>query len=127
MSQTSPGRSAEPSTTPRTERFSKTWEIAAAAAIAIIAAAGYVVTLRVANDSHLESLNELLRASLLVIAIAHGSAVVFALASRRKNTLRNRELARVNAELSRKDASARETDERFRLMFHGNPPSDLRL
>ncbi len=58
---------------------------------------------------------------LLLIAIALASFVAFLIHNLRKNKLRNEELARSNAELQAKTARARETDERFRLMFHGNP------
>jgi PAS domain S-box-containing protein len=121
LTQANPGPSERFTATLQPDFFSGAWPIAGAAAIALLAAAEYYASLRVAGNHGGLLWAELLRGSLLLLAAIVGSAVVFAIATRHGAKLRNQNLLRISDELLAKTTSARETDERFRLIFHGNP------
>ncbi len=121
MTQTSPSHSAGSITSLPADDVVRTWPTVALAVLALAAALAYFAIMLVASRSGVWRMHELLPDFLLLIAIALASLVAFLIHNRRKNKLRNEELARSSAGLQAKTARARETDERFRLMFHGNP------
>jgi len=120
MTETSQSQSDRSVAAQRPDPFSPTWPKAAATTIAIAAAAAYYAGLRVTSDST-EGWNDLLRAGPLLMVVVLVSVVAFSILKLRRSELRNAALAQANAALVETAASARETDERFRLMFHGNP------
>jgi len=63
----------------------------------------------------------LLRTGPLLIGVVLVSAIAFSIFKLRGSEIQNHQLTQANAVLHAKAESARETDERFRLIFHGNP------
>ncbi len=97
------------------------WPLVAAMIFTAAAILAFAASERLARGPHVQPWNEVLRGSLLLMAVAICSSVPFAIATWRSNQLGRDELARVDAELQAQAATVRDTDERFRLMFEGNP------
>jgi two-component system cell cycle sensor histidine kinase/response regulator CckA len=101
--------------------YSSRWPLVTAIMLTGAAVIAFAASERLARGPHVQPWNEVLRGSLLLMAVAIGSAVPFAIATWRSNQLRKDELARAKAELQAQAATVLDTDERFRLMFEGNP------
>ena len=121
VAQTSLSYSDETNTTPQPDLISRSWPSAVAVSIGLVAAASYFAGLRFGSNSVALPWSELLRASPIVVIVVLASAAAYAILNRHRSRFRKLELAQANEELQAKAATARETDERFRLMFHGNP------
>ena len=121
MTQTGPNRSEGSPQPQHAALFHREWPIAAAAIVAWTLIWAHYATQRIESNAGTGQSHGLLRAHLLVGAVILGSAVAFAIVSWRGKRLHREELERAVTELRNETASARETDERFRLMFHGNP------
>src|SRR5450631_2605328 len=121
MTLTYPSRSAGLIVGQRADFFSSLWPVSAAAIIGFVAGWAYFARLRVANNSVVAPWNELLRAGPLLIAAVLVSGIAFSIVKLRGSELHNFQLTQSNAMLHAKAESAGESDERFQLMFHGNP------
>lgn len=121
MSQTGPNRSDGPTRPLRIALFPCKWLIATMAVVAWASIWAYYATQRIESNVGIGSSHRLLRAHLQVVAVIFLSAVAFAIMSWRGNSLHRKQLERAYAERLDEAASARETSERFRLMFHGSP------
>ncbi|HEY4962074.1 MAG TPA: ATP-binding protein [Terriglobales bacterium] len=121
MTRTDPSRSARSIVTQRAEFFPSLWPVSAAAIIGFVAGWAYFARLRLANNSVVAPWNELLRAGPLLIAAVLVSAIAFSIVKLHGSELHNLQLTQSNAMLHAKAESADESDERFQLMFHGNP------
>ncbi len=101
--------------------FSRRWPLVTVMILTVAAVIAFSVSERVARGAQVQPWTEVLRGSLLLMAAAICSSVPFAIATWRSNKLGRDELARVNAQLQAQVEIVRDTDERFRLMFEGNP------
>ena len=121
MKQSGWSRSAEAIAVQRPYSDFPTWPTTAAATIALVAAVAYFASTQVRDQAIGRPSNELLRNFPLLIAVVFGIAVAFTIRGLRRSELRNQTLAQANAELFANYLGACAVDERFRLMFHGNP------
>ena len=119
MAQTSPSHSEGLASTQKADRSSRRWPITAGIIAVIAATTECFANPRIGDISVWRASNELLQSSPALIVLA--SVFVFAILKLRRDESRTRELAQAKAELEANARSARETDECFRLMFHGNP------
>ena len=120
MTRTAPNRSEGPTRVQPAAFFHRTWPIAAGA-VAWAWILKHYSTMFIASNAQGGPSYHLLRAHLLVVAVILGSAFTFAIVSWQGNRLDRQKLERATAEMQKQVASAREVNERFRLMFHANP------
>src|ERR1019366_1876940 len=120
MTRTDPNLSEAPIRPQLAAFFHRTWPTVACAVVWALILAHYA-TLRDESNAQGGPSYHLLRAHLLVVAVILGSASTFAIVSWQGNRLDRQKLERATAEMQKQVASAREVNERFRLMFHANP------
>jgi two-component system, cell cycle sensor histidine kinase and response regulator CckA len=114
MTQASPRRSERTIETGRQDLFSRTWPIAVAMIVMLIAAAACLATLRTANDPRADFLRELLWVSPVLCVLALGVILVFTIRKFRRSNVQRDELLQDNAELLAKVRRACESAEHFR-------------
>lgn len=114
MTQASPRRSERTIETGRQDLFSRTWPIAVAMIVMLIAAAACLATLRTANDPRADFLRELLWVSPVLCVLALGVILVFTIRKFRRSNVQRDELLQDNAELLAKVTRACESAEHFR-------------
>ena len=121
MRQHAPRGSSESSAAQLPSFFSLTWTMAAAATIVLVTEVAYFSGVTAASRSFGQPYNGLLRAAPLLFVITLTSFVALTIWSLRRSELRNQALAQANIALVAAAEIARDADERFHLMFHGNP------
>jgi hypothetical protein len=124
MTRTDPNRSERSTPALSVASFSPAWPIALVAVASAFILAHYS-TMRIESNAFGGPSHDLLRAHLLVVAVILGSVFTFATVSWRGNKVRGEVLEQANADLRNEAASVWETNERFRMMFHGNPSSGV--